>query len=210
MASNQKQSNSRSGLFGTIATLASVSAGVTVAVISEKNKLDQELKLKNAECDNCFVIAEKLIASKGDLIEIQRDIYAHWAVYVGDGEIIHLLDFPDGKAQVVCQKLKEIAEGCVCRVNNLVKAAQRRQLVPKSVNDILKSAYEKLNDVFDYHLINNNCEHFATHCRYGSRFSEQALAVENKPIIKNVGPLLARSSPVVAASVARLANNTTY
>jgi hypothetical protein len=207
MASNQEQSNSRSGFFGTIASVASA---VISEIHSEKNKLDQELKLKNAECDNCFVKAKKLIASKGDLIEIQRDIYSHWAVYVGDGDIIHLLDFPDGKAQVVCQELKEIAEGYVCRVNNLVKAAQRRQLVPKSVSDILKSAYEKLNDVFDYHLINNNCEHFATHCRYGSRFSEQALAAEDKPIIKYIGPLLARSSPTVAASIARLANNTTY
>jgi kelch-like protein 24/35 len=207
MASNEEQSNSRSGLFRTIASVAST---IISEIHSEKNKLDQELKLKNAECDNCFDTVEKLIASKGDLIEIQRDIYAHWAVYVGDGNVIHLLDSPDGKAQVVCQKLKEIVEGNVCRVNNLVKAAQRRQLVPKSVDDILKSAYEKLNDVFEYHLINNNCEHFATHCRYGSRFSEQALATEDKPIIKYVGPLLARSSPNVAASVARLANNTTY
>ncbi len=76
------------------------------------------------------------------------------------------------------------------------------QLVPKSVNEILKSAHEKFN-VFDYHLINNNFQHFATLCRYGSRFSEQALAAKNKPIIKNIGPLLAISSPI-----ARLANNT--
>ncbi len=81
-------------------------------------------------------------------------------------------------------------------------------MVPKSVNEILKSAHEKFNNVFNYHLINKNCEHFATHCRYGSRFNEQALVTNNKPIIKNIGPLLTRSSPIVAASIARLANNT--
>jgi len=170
--------------------------------------LDKELKEKNAECDERFVNAEHLKAEEGDLIEIQRDIYAHWAVYVGDGHVIHLVDYTNGKAQVLKQKLVDIAVDCVCRVNNLVKAAQRRNLTHRNVDNILKAAYERLNDIFDYHLINNNCEHFATNCRFGSRFSEQALAAENKPIISFVGPRLARSSPQVATSIARLANNT--
>ncbi len=90
MATNQKQSKSNTGLIGAIAMVASVSTRVSAALIelnSENNKLDNELKLDNAECDNCFVIAEKLIASKGDLIEIQRYIYSHWTVYAGDGTV---------------------------------------------------------------------------------------------------------------------------
>jgi hypothetical protein len=202
--------NMASRLILTAAVGASTVASTVVGskAYSETNQLDQELKLKNAECDNCFVEAEKLNASKGDLIEIKRDIYSHWAVYVGDGDIIHLVDF-EGKAKIACEKIKQIYKGCLCRVNNLVEAAQRRQLVPKSVDDIVSIAYNYLRHVSDYHLTDNNCEHFATFCRFGVRFSEQALAAENKLIIKNIGPHLARSNPNVAASIARLANNTT-
>jgi hypothetical protein len=115
---------------------------------------------------------------KGDLIQIKRVLYDHWAVYVGDGEVIHVCDVGEWKATIRRDLLKDVCGKSLCRINNLEEAAQKRGLKPRSVDAILKYAYTMLNEKFEYDPIENNCEHFATCCRFGSPFSEQALATE--------------------------------
>jgi hypothetical protein len=137
-----------------------------------KRKLDENRRL----CKTNYDIPDNCRPMKGDLIEIKRSVYDHWAVYVGDREVIHLCDEGDWKATIKRDLLKDVCGKSLCRINNLGKAAKKRGLRPRSVDNILKAAYKMLNEKSDYHPIDNNCEHFVTSCRFGSRFSEQALA----------------------------------
>ncbi|XP_036933077.1 phospholipase A and acyltransferase 3-like isoform X2 [Acanthopagrus latus] len=72
----------------------------------------------------------------GDLIEITRVAYQHWAVYVGDGYIVHVTLPPGGevsgaapsssrsgsakKAMVRKQKLQEVVQHHKWKINNIL------------------------------------------------------------------------------------------
>ena len=47
---------------------------------------------------------------------------------------------------------------CVCR--------------PRSVRDIVREALSRIGEI-GYNVLWNNCEHFASYCRYGVKWSEQ-------------------------------------
>jgi hypothetical protein len=128
-----------------------------------------------------YDIADNCKPNIGDLIEIKRLFYDHWAVYVGDGKIIHVSNDEDAKVTIKLDLLKNVCGKSSCRINNLEKAAQERGLKPRSAGTILDHANDMLGIIFEYHPINNNCEHFATNCRFGLSFSQQALAVKEDP-----------------------------
>lgn len=60
----------------------------------------------------------------GDLIEIDRTLFSHWALYVGDGRIVHVVgedgeDLPNGEHAIVKEDfLTEVAGSSYVRVNN--------------------------------------------------------------------------------------------
>jgi hypothetical protein len=62
-----------------------------------------------------------------------------------------------------------------CRVNNLDEAAEERGLRPFRPDVIVERAWGFLREdrLIVYNLITDNCEHFATKCRYGQAFSLQ-------------------------------------
>ena len=73
----------------------------------EQSVNEQKTVLKN------FVNPDDLTADVGDLIEIQRGLYSHWGLYVGDGLMIHVTG-PDGEisakeAEVQKKTVKEVA-----------------------------------------------------------------------------------------------------
>ncbi|GAV92602.1 LRAT domain-containing protein [Cephalotus follicularis] len=52
----------------------------------------------------------------------------------------------------------------------------------KPLDQTVKTAYEKLKTGFgSYHLLTNNCEHFATFCKTGRKFSGQVMAKRVAP-----------------------------
>ncbi|KAK1150841.1 phospholipase A and acyltransferase 3-like isoform X2 [Acipenser oxyrinchus oxyrinchus] len=119
----------------------------------------------------------------GDLIEIFRTGYKHWAVYVGSGYIIHLappceLSQPCGSSlmSVVCEKavirkdlLREVAGGNRYRVNNKLDS----KYSPQPVNKIVREAERQVGKEVPYNLATKNCEHFVTELRYGCGESQQ-------------------------------------
>ncbi|NWS88755.1 HRSL1 enzyme, partial [Toxostoma redivivum] len=112
----------------------------------------------------------------GDLIEIDRRVYQHWALYMGDGYVIHLtsVDKRDlseftNFAKVKKQLLKEVVEDDEWRVNN--KYDQYRN--PFSVEEIIQRAKQWIDTEVPYDVISKNCEHFVTMLRYGEAFSDQ-------------------------------------
>ncbi|XP_035579000.1 phospholipase A and acyltransferase 3-like [Zalophus californianus] len=119
----------------------------------------------------------------GDLIQIFRIGYEHWAIYVGDGYVIHLTspgEFPwarcssmfcalSNKGVVKRELLRDVVAGCRYKVNNLLDNKYK----PKPVNQIIYSAKQKVGQEMEYNLLHRNCEHFATSLRYGKPESRQ-------------------------------------
>ncbi|XP_004413862.1 PREDICTED: retinoic acid receptor responder protein 3 [Odobenus rosmarus divergens] len=119
----------------------------------------------------------------GDLIEIFRTGYEHWATYVGDSYVIHLTspsEFPEAsssrifsilsnRAVVRRDLLWDVVGSRHYRVNNLLDNKYR----PQPVNQIIYSAKQKVGQEMEYSLLRRNCEHFVTGLRYGEPESRQ-------------------------------------
>ncbi|PVD21567.1 hypothetical protein C0Q70_17365 [Pomacea canaliculata] len=125
---------------------------------------------------------------EGDLIEFPRGVYSHWAVYIGNEDVIHLAgDDNDGiNAEMHSAHLTSFSGQCfekaVIRQDNffdvagLSKAKRnndrdgKKQPLPRS--QIVKNAKSRLDEV-GFNVLNRNCQHFATWCRYGVASSDQ-------------------------------------
>ncbi|XP_063046295.1 phospholipase A and acyltransferase 3-like [Engraulis encrasicolus] len=119
----------------------------------------------------------------GDLIEIFRGTYQHWAVYIGEGYVIHLAP-PSERAQagaysmmsVLCDKaivkkeeLWDVVGTDKWQVNNLLD----KNYQPRPACTIVQEAESMLNQELPYCVFRGNCEHFATELRYGKAESRQ-------------------------------------
>ncbi|XP_073746792.1 phospholipase A and acyltransferase 3-like isoform X2 [Callorhinus ursinus] len=130
----------------------------------------------------------------GDLIQIFRIGYEHWAIYVGDGYVIHLTstsEFPwASSSSVFCalsnrgvvkrELLRDVVAGCRYKVNNLLDNKYR----PQPVNQIIYCAKQKVGQEMKYSLLHGNCEHFVTSLRYGKPESRQ---VRDAIVVTHIG-----------------------
>ncbi|XP_061588187.1 phospholipase A and acyltransferase 3-like [Cololabis saira] len=118
----------------------------------------------------------------GDLIEIFRGSYKHWAVYVGGGNVVHLVTTGGGGSSssiagrgddsvgvVLKEKLEDVVKKDRWTVNNLLDNKYRS----RPANDIVKAACSLVDTNLQYDLLKYNCEHFATEMRYGKPESRQ-------------------------------------
>uniref|UniRef100_A0A3P9H8D6 LRAT domain-containing protein n=1 Tax=Oryzias latipes TaxID=8090 RepID=A0A3P9H8D6_ORYLA len=121
----------------------------------------------------------------GDLIEIIRGNYSHWAVYVGNGYVVH---FGAPKSQsgssiggvdgiVMKEKLEDVAGKDKWRVNNSLD----KKYKPLPPDEIVKKACSLVGVSLKYHLTKYNCEHFATEMRYGKAESRQVVRQVSLP-----------------------------
>jgi HRAS-like suppressor 3 len=125
----------------------------------------------------------------GDLLEFKRNIYSHWAVYIGHEKIIHLTGENDEmpsfitvsgvlpvprfeRAQVSITNFWDcVQDSLVFRNNSLDE-----EFMPLPVDQILVNAFKKVSDT-SYNLIWYNCEHFAKYCRYGIESCSQTIQI---------------------------------
>ncbi|NXQ47411.1 HRSL1 enzyme, partial [Catharus fuscescens] len=119
----------------------------------------------------------------GDLIEIDRPLYQHWALYVGNGYVIHVTPIGENsppashasvtlltkKAKVKKELLEEASKKDNWRVNNKYDLYRK----PFPVEEIIRRAECQIGRVVLYFLFYKNCEHFVTELRYGEGVSEQ-------------------------------------
>ncbi|XP_056354519.1 uncharacterized protein LOC130256689 isoform X2 [Oenanthe melanoleuca] len=117
----------------------------------------------------------------GDLIEIFRPFHRHWALYMGDGYVIHLT--PVGKPKiklgihevtvftrmVKMQHLKKVVRLNKWRVNNKYDESNN----PLPGEEIISRAAAYMGKKVKYRSFGRNCEHFVTKLRYGEAVSEQ-------------------------------------
>ncbi|KAL4823735.1 hypothetical protein H8958_007712 [Nasalis larvatus] len=133
--------------------------------------------------NDCFSLNYPGNPCPGDLIEVFRPGYQHWALYLGDGYVINIAPV-DGipvsftsaksvfssKALVKMQLLKDVVGNDTYRINNKYDETYP----PLPVEDIIKRSEFVIGQEVAYNLLVNNCEHFVTLLRYGEGVSQQA------------------------------------
>jgi cell wall-associated NlpC family hydrolase len=127
-----------------------------------------------------FVAVSDLKPLPGDLIEFSRELYSHWALYVGDGQVVNVrgrqlnsdVSF-SGNASVKLEQLAVVAGESKCRINNQEAEATARGLQALNVKELMEKARNLVGETVPYHLLNKNCEHYVTEWRYGKSWSEQ-------------------------------------
>ncbi|NXD03531.1 HRSL1 enzyme, partial [Certhia familiaris] len=129
---------------------------------------------------------DKQYPKPGDLIEFKRRHYQHWAVYVGDGNVIHVTNTGKAddnhlsqsasnetifasKAQVKKQPLNDVAGDDYWCVNNKYDHFR----IPFPTEEIVRRAEPWVDIEVPYNVLGKNCEHFGTMLRYGQGFSDQ-------------------------------------
>ncbi|XP_022803968.1 lecithin retinol acyltransferase-like [Stylophora pistillata] len=114
-----------------------------------------------------------LPGSAGDLIVFHRGLYKHYAVNVGNGEIVHVtssdltIDACKGKECSTFYKAVIKKE----KFEDFVKAGdevsvETRGEKPFSPEEIVRRANSSLGPM-NYNLFWGNCEHFVRWCCYG-------------------------------------------
>uniref|UniRef100_A0A915NTL4 LRAT domain-containing protein n=1 Tax=Meloidogyne floridensis TaxID=298350 RepID=A0A915NTL4_9BILA len=130
-----------------------------------------------------------LFLERGDLIEISRQSYTHWVVYIGIFDDIHCVAHistdnhgSTNKKEIGAKLLSRsvasvrsdpfliVAGVDLSRVNNSLDTHRR----PFPPTIVVERALQKLG-TGNYNLMHNNCEHFAKWCRYSLRESDQSL-----------------------------------
>ncbi|XP_038139239.1 phospholipase A and acyltransferase 3-like [Cyprinodon tularosa] len=112
----------------------------------------------------------------GDMIEIFRDLYQHWAVYVGNGYVVHFsIEGGQSGSGTAAGKKGSVRKGLLkdagkWKVNNYLD----EEYEPRPSDEIVKKACSLVGSNLTYSLGSYNCEHFATEQRYGRPESRQA------------------------------------
>ncbi|KAK3723087.1 hypothetical protein RRG08_037281 [Elysia crispata] len=122
----------------------------------------------------------------GDLVKFQRCGYYHWAVYIGNGEVVHVSEQNNHdsvsdkslvRASLELSKVHINVQSfwAVARSGRASKANDRDQdWSPLPNDEIVERAtnFVGMGDVC-YNLFTCNCEHFAKWCRYDRFRSDQ-------------------------------------
>ncbi|RUS86147.1 hypothetical protein EGW08_006095, partial [Elysia chlorotica] len=130
----------------------------------------------------------------GDLVKFQRCGYYHWAVYTGDGNVVHVTEQTDREAashkSLVSASLDlskvhiSVQSFLAVAGSGLAYKANDRDLdwSPLPGDEIVERAmnFVGIGDV-RYNLLTCNCEHFAKWCRYNRFQSDQ---IDNLKIYK--------------------------
>ncbi|KAL9844941.1 phospholipase A and acyltransferase 1-like [Geothlypis trichas] len=145
----------------------------------------------------------------GDLIEIFRPLYQHWALYVGDGYVIHVTDegassislssssIRATRAKVKKELLNDVVRYHRWRVNNKYDCSR----TPFPVEEIIQRAELWVGREVPYDVVNGNCEHFVTMLRYGEGESQQVDRAVVGSIATAVGGVVLAGAALVAAAL---------
>ncbi|XP_051993299.1 lecithin retinol acyltransferase a [Xyrauchen texanus] len=131
---------------------------------------------------------------RGDLLEVQRTLFVHYGIYLGENRVAHLM--PDimpvltNNKQLIQSVVtnKRLILGCIyknasIRVDSiedfaygapvLVNDMDMKMKCQALANEDVARRAERLIGAIPYSLLWYNCEHFVTYCRYGTPVSQQ-------------------------------------
>lgn len=113
----------------------------------------------------------------GDLIEFDRGTFSHYALFLGDDEVMNVNAEGKNKEEALITKkyLHVVCRGDLVRISNHDKFAMHNfRLKAKPVDEIIREAerYRKHGKVI-YNFMHQNCEYYVTYWRFGKGFSTQ-------------------------------------
>ncbi|XP_016071838.1 PREDICTED: HRAS-like suppressor 3 [Miniopterus natalensis] len=119
----------------------------------------------------------------GDLIEIFRFGYAHWALYVGNGYVVHLAPPSEIAGAGAASIMSALADKAIVKKELLCSVAGKdkyqvnnkhdKKYAPLPPSKIVRRAEELVGQEMVYKLTSDNCEHFVNELRYGVSRSDQ-------------------------------------
>lgn len=116
-------------------------------------------------------------------------LYEHWAVYIGNGQVVHLTGGEATPRPSLSRMVGRVALGSmspcvqVSMLSDVIKRCSTVKVDDDRHQTLLKEVYpaqavvERALSMVGcpgYHVAFNNCEHFATWCRYGMGYSKQS------------------------------------
>jgi len=104
--------------------------------------------------------------ARGDHIFVHRLGYTHHGIEAGDGTVIHYTGEIGRKtnAEICRTPIDEFANGCDVQARIYGKCDEPDRVIERASGRLGEASY---------HLVFNNCEHFATWCKTGRHQSEQ-------------------------------------
>ncbi|XP_012633627.1 phospholipase A and acyltransferase 5 isoform X1 [Microcebus murinus] len=172
---------------GTLEPDRSVQQGEKSVVILETTPSQRRAEL-NSKPESEDKLINEAAESKprprpGDLIEIFRLGYEHWAIYMEDDCVVHLAPPSKNEEFGVCSitsifsnravvkysRLEDVLHGCSWKINNELDGTY----LPLPVDEIMQRTKKMVNKMVQYSLIEGNCEHFVNDLRYGVSRSQQ-------------------------------------
>uniref|UniRef100_A0A3P8SQH0 Retinoic acid receptor responder 3-like n=1 Tax=Amphiprion percula TaxID=161767 RepID=A0A3P8SQH0_AMPPE len=119
----------------------------------------------------------------GDLIEIFRGSYQHWAVYVGDGFVVHLAPPSEVAGAGASSMMSVLAEKALVKKEELwdvvgmdkwiINNGLDKKYTPRPARAIVREACALVGTELPYCVFRGNCEHFVNELRYGKAESRQ-------------------------------------
>ncbi|XP_041731918.1 phospholipase A and acyltransferase 4 isoform X1 [Coregonus clupeaformis] len=154
----------------------------------------------------------------GDMIEIKKKMFKHWALYIGNGEVIHLINqdcIPkvafcsvssssssfSCKGMFLIETYEDVTAGKSCRINNYLDDKYK----PRTTDVIMEEVNKMRGRTIKYDLLGDNCEHFVTFLRYGKSESKQADDFMNRLLIGSAGLVVVAPAVGVCATAAAAA-----
>ncbi len=113
-----------------------------------------------------------ILPMPGDVITVNRGLYKHYGIYVGNNMVVHFSGGQGGElsSKRACIRKTSLEEfrknGEILIETRCCKSFSNEQTVQRAI-DAIGSGKGK------YALPWNNCEHFANWCRYGEKRSLQ-------------------------------------
>lgn len=112
----------------------------------------------------------------GDHVAVRRAGYTHHGVCAGGDRVIHFSD-ENGIANKLSAKVIETPLDGFLQGGGLLRAFHRRTSPPAVVIQRAEAVMRGDRRWRPYSLVSNNCEHFATYCVTGRKFSLQVQRV---------------------------------
>ncbi|XP_028444741.1 HRAS-like suppressor 3 [Perca flavescens] len=136
----------------------------------------------------------------GDLIEIFRGSYQHWAVYVGDGFIVHLAPPSEVPGAGASSIMSVVTEKAIVKKEELwdvvgtdrweINNSLDNKYKPRPVHVIVREACVKVGHELPYCVFRGNCEHFANELRYGKAESRQVCKAGETVMVAGVAAVV--------------------
>ncbi len=104
----------------------------------------------------------------GDMIRVKVSFYHHYGIYVDDSTVIQFglpdnVEQPADSVRVLTSDMPAFLRGGELEVATLTVAERRQRRSPE---DTVATAKARLGEG-GYHILHNNCEHFAHACMFG-------------------------------------------